>query len=68
MNLLSLNFNITQKRFIYVIYVKVIHYLVVYNYAKVITIKSSQFQASRKNENWSKINPRARILSMASNV
>jgi hypothetical protein len=38
------------------------------NYADKMTMKSSQFQASRRNENWSSMKPRARILSDASNV
>jgi hypothetical protein len=37
-------------------------------YAKLITIKSSQFQASRKNELLSSINPRANIFINASLV
>ncbi len=37
-------------------------------YANVITIKSSQFQASLRNENSSNIKPLAKILMIASNV
>jgi hypothetical protein len=37
-------------------------------YAKEITMKSSQFHASLKNENFSRKKPRATILSKASRV